>query len=307
MRILLTGGTGFIGQRLVTHLHHKHQLVVLSRSPRHAYQRLGHDVEVIGNLDGRQHLNEFDAVINLAGEPIADKRWTDRQKERICLSRWQLTERLSELIKASSSPPAVFISGSAIGYYGAQQDQTITETFTGITPEFTHEVCRRWEELALAAESDRTRVCIVRTGVVLGREGGVLRKMLPAYRMGFGGPVGDGRQYISWIHINDMVKIIIHLLNNPTSRGVYNATAPHPVPNAEFSNLLARQLHRPNLFWVPRWFLQSTFGEMAELLLGGQKVVPARLLDEGFHFSYPELELALRDSLHNEHALNHLY
>ncbi|WP_026957313.1 TIGR01777 family oxidoreductase [Aliagarivorans taiwanensis] len=294
MKILLTGGTGFIGQSLARQLQPKHQLIILTRRPVRAYQQLGHNILAISSLDELQDLNDVDAVINLAGEPIANRRWTAKQKQRICDSRWQLTEELVEMINNSMPRPHTFISGSAIGVYGTEIDGEIDEATQVHEQCFTRTVCKRWEELALKAESEQTRVCLLRTGVVLGVEGGALAKMLPAFKLGAGGPMGSGQQMMSWIHIQDMVNGIIFLLNNSETSGVYNFTAPAPVSNQQFSEVLAKQLGRPCFFRTPKQVLDLAFGEMATLLLDGQQVLPKRLLEAGYKFRYPSLDKAMR-------------
>jgi len=297
MKILLTGGTGFIGSRLVKHLQFNHQLTVLSRTPVKAYQKLGHNLLAIPSLNDINNLNDYDAVINLAGEPIANKRWSKQQKQKICDSRWQLTSQLSTLFAQSEQAPATFISGSAIGYYGEQGQQEVDESKQISDSSFPHQVCHKWEQLALQAASEQTRVCLLRTGIVIGIEGGALAKMLPAFRLGLGGPIGDGQQQMSWIHISDMVDAIIYLLNNKHCQGVYNLTSPQPVSNLEFSQTLAHQLNRPCLMRTPAWLLNGALGEMASLITGGQKVLPTRLLNDGFSFRFTKLEHALKEIL----------
>lgn len=186
MRILITGGTGLVGTPLVQALiARKYQVVVLSRSPQKVYSRFCSAAENLNSLNDITHLNDIDAVINLAGEPIADKRWSEEQKKLLCESRWQITERLSELINASETPPAVFLSGSAVGWYGDQGQSVVTEDDEP-NQEFTHTLCDRWESLAMKAQSEKTRVCLLRTGIVLSPEGGALAKLLPVYRAGLG-------------------------------------------------------------------------------------------------------------------------
>ncbi|WP_116473841.1 TIGR01777 family oxidoreductase [Zobellella maritima] len=296
MKILVTGGTGFIGRRLLSHLRPHHQVSVLSRSPNKVYQRLGHDIDAIHSLVELNNLDEFDAVINLAGEPIADKRWSQAQKERICQSRWQITQALVEKLNAGSKPPRVIISGSAVGYYG-RQDENLVDEDTHPHPEFSHQVCARWEELAMAAQNENTRVCVIRLGLVLGAEGGALKKMLPSYRLGLGGPIGSGQQYMSWIHIEDVVNLILFLLEHDECNGAFNATSPNPVTNEQFSRCLAHNLSKPHFLRIPAWSMRLLFGEMAELLLYGQRVMPVRLQEVGFHFRYPSLDKALKETL----------
>ncbi|GGY89552.1 MAG: uncharacterized protein PWP74_1226 [Shewanella sp.] len=294
MKILITGATGLVGTALVANLETDHQLLIVSRNPLLARQKLGFHHQYLPSLDGLQHLNDIDAVINLAGEPIVGKRWSESQKQLICRSRWDITSRLSQLIKSSSNPPSCFISGSAIGYYGGQDDTLLDEDATP-QEEFSHYICAEWERRALAAQSNATRVCILRTGIVLAAKGGALAKMLPAFRVGLGGPIANGRQGMSWIHLADMVELILFLLEHTTAQGVYNATAPYPVSNAEFAHALGKALQRPAILPAPAFMLKLLFGEMAELLIEGQYVIPSRAMQAGFHFKFPKLEQALAD------------
>ncbi|MCV2513648.1 TIGR01777 family oxidoreductase, partial [Leclercia pneumoniae] len=237
MQILLTGGTGLIGRHLIPRLRQLgHEITVVTRSPEKARQVLGSDITLWKGLAERQNLDGFDAVINLAGEPIADKRWTEQQKQRLCNSRWQITQRLVDLFKASNTPPSVLISGSATGYYGDLGEVVVTEEEPPHN-EFTHKLCARWEQIACGAQSDSTRVCLLRTGVVLAPKGGILAKMLPVFKLGLGGPIGNGRQYLAWIHVDDMVNGILWLLDNDL-RGPFNMVSPYPVRNEQFAHAL---------------------------------------------------------------------
>ncbi|MCE9679557.1 TIGR01777 family oxidoreductase [Shewanella sp. AS1] len=300
MKILITGGTGFIGRQLVQALGQDNQLTLLTRSAGKAHLEKEGQHKLIGNLSALSSLDGYDAVINLAGEPIADKRWTLAQKQQICHSRWGITEQLSQLIIASKQPPSVFISGSAIGIYGHHdKNAPIDEDFslahfseTGQEEKFAHSVCSRWEELAFNADT-HTRVCIIRIGIVLGLTGGALKKMLVPFKLGGGGTIGSGTQGMSWVHQQDLISIILFLLNNPECQGIYNATAPHPVSNKEFTLALGQALHRPTILPVPAPMLSLMLGELSELLLEGQYVYPKRLLEAGFQFHYTELEDAL--------------
>ncbi|MGY3886802.1 TIGR01777 family oxidoreductase [Aeromonas aquatica] len=298
MKILITGGTGFIGRRLVAHLKVQHEVMVLTRQGSRAYDLLGHDVKLLDNLDRLDDLNDVDIVINLAGEPIAAGRWSEPRKQLLCNSRWLLTEQLVDLIKLSSSPPRLLLNASAIGWYGRQGDEPLDERCHHPHDEFTHRLCQQWEQLALQARSPQTRVCILRIGLVLGQDGGALPKLLPPYRLGLGGPMGSGRQVMSWIHIQDLVRAMLFLLEHEECNGIFNGTAPQPVDNNTFSQSLARSLRRPHLLCVPAGALRLLMGESADLLLTGQHVLPARLQQAGFHFTYPELPLALDDLLH---------
>lgn len=297
MKILMTGGTGFVGSAFIKRYGDQHEITVVSRHPKQAKKTLGPTVSVLPSLAELEHLNAFDAVINLAGEPIADKRWTDAQKERIEQSRWHITETLVGLCAASDHPPHTFLSGSAIGYYGRQGATPVTEDDNTPHDEFSHQLCKRWEAIAQEAASEQTRVCLLRTGVVLAGHGGALKKMLPPFRLGLGGPIGDGQQMMSWIHLDDMVAGIQFLLEHDQCQGPYNFTAPHPASNEAFSKTLGKVLHRPAFFRVPAFVLRTALGEMSDLLLTGQAVLPQRLEQAGFVFEYPQLEQALHASV----------
>lgn len=299
MKILITGGTGFIGRRLVAHLKVAHEVVVLTRQGSRAYELLGHDVTLLDSLDRLDHLNDVDIVINLAGEPIAAGRWSESRKQLLCNSRWLLTEQLVDLVKLSSTPPRLLLNASAIGWYGRQDDAPLDETCQSPHDEFTHRLCQQWEQLAQQARSAQTRVCILRIGLVLGMEGGALPRMLPPYRLGLGGPMGSGTQMMSWIHVQDLVRAMLFLIEHGECDGIFNGTAPQPVSNRRFSETLAATLHRPHLFFVPAPLLRLLMGEAADLLLTGQQVLPARLQQAGFHFSFPALSGALDNLLHS--------
>lgn len=297
MRILITGATGLIGRRLTQLLlTQRHDISVLTRDPQRAQQLLGAQIDCWRSLSDRSSLDGIDAVINLAGEPIADKRWSTAQKQRLCHSRWEITDALSKLIRASANPPNVFISGSAVGYYGDQGAALVTEEETP-HDEFTHQLCARWEALALSAASAHTRVCLLRTSVVLAADGGALAKMLPLYRLGLGGPLGNGKQYLPWIHIDDMVTGIHFLLTSEGLNGPFNMAAPYPVHNDQFSAILADVLDRPAFLRAPAFALRLIMGEAAVLVLGGQRVIPQRLEQAGFGFRFFELKEALTDLL----------
>ncbi|MGF1764348.1 TIGR01777 family oxidoreductase [Aliivibrio kagoshimensis] len=300
MKILLTGASGFIGSYLLEYLKH-HTLVVLTRSIPRAEIQLSHitfgNISFIESLSELEHLDDIDAIINLAGEPIFNKRWSTEQKDKICQSRWDLTKQLVEQCKASSNPPHIFISGSAVGFYGDQQSNPLDENHSSPTAGFTHMVCDKWEKIANQAQSEHTRVCTIRTGVVLGKKGGALAKMLLPYQCGLGGPIGDGKQYMPWIHIEDMVQAIVFLLNSSTAQGVYNLTSPHPVSNIVFSRSLANTLRRPHFLFTPTPMIKLVLGESSVLLLDSIKAKPKHLVDSGFHFHFPRIETALKDLL----------
>ncbi|AMG91274.1 TIGR01777 family oxidoreductase [Citrobacter amalonaticus] len=294
MKILVTGGTGLIGGHLVPRLQELgHQVTVLTRRPDNARGKLNDRVTLWDTLEDKQNLDGIDAVINLAGEPIADKRWTTEQKERLCQSRWRITQKLADLINASEMPPSVLISGSAAGYYGDLGEVVVTEEEPPHN-EFTHKLCARWEQIACEAQSDRTRVCLLRTGVVLAPKGGILGKMIPPFRLGLGGPIGNGRQYLAWIHIDDMVNAILWLLDNDL-RGPFNMVSPYPVRNEQFAHALGHALQRPAILRVPATVIRLLMGESSVLVLGGQRALPKRLEAAGFPFRWYDLEEALAD------------
>lgn len=299
VNILITGGSGLIGQALIKHLN-ADRIMVLSRNPAKTAKILPNNVELLPTLDNVD-FNTLDVVINLAGEAIVNKRWTKSQKDVICQSRWKTTQALVEKIKAAETPPNCLISGSAIGFYGRQDSSAIDEGHTQIHDEFSHQVCQKWEEIALQAESSETRVCILRTGIVLSENGGALKKMLPAFKLGLGGPIASGQQYMSWIHIDDMVAVILAAIYQTSLSGVINATAPMPVSNQEFSETLSEVLNRPCWFTVPSFMLRTLMGESADLLIFGQNVIPGKLLKNHFTFEYPTLHIALKQLLINSH------
>lgn len=298
MHILITGATGLIGSALCQTLAQSHNITALSRNQHKAKSKLPSTVKVIDSLDDCD-FEQLDAVINLAGEAIADKRWSSAQKQRIFQSRLGLTEQLVNKIKACDTPPSVLISGSAIGYYGRQApEDVVTESFSNVYPEFSHQLCKQWEELALRAHSPQVRVCLLRTGIVLSKNGGALAKMLPPFKLGLGGKMASGKQMMSWIHIDDMVNAINFLLENKNTQGPFNLTAPKPQSNLSFTKALAKTLKRPALFPMPEFVLKVLFGQMSDLLIYGQNVIPQNLQQAGFTFKYSELEPALADLLH---------
>lgn len=299
MQLLITGGSGLIGRHLIPRLQQlSHQIVVLTRDAERARRALGDGVGYWTSLEDKSSLDGFDGIINLAGAPIADRRWTPARKELLCHSRWTLTEQLARLAANSQTPPAVFLSGSAVGYYGDQGQALVTEDETP-HDEFSHRLCARWEALAQVADGERTRVCLLRTGAVLSPDGGMLAKLLPLFRLGLGGPIGSGKQYLPWIHIDDMVNAILYLLDTPLLRGPFNLTSPYPVRNEKFAAVLAQTLNRPGVVRTPGWAVQLLMGEAASLVLGGQRAIPQRLEQAGFGFRFFELEEALENLLHH--------
>lgn len=288
MRIFLTGGTGFIGSRLAQLLLKQgHQLTILTRQ---THLKKPQAVEFCHSLAHLTDLNGFDAVINLAGEPIFDKRWTAKQKARLTESRVQLTAQLAQLIHQSSNPPHTFLSGSASGYYGdLPAFAKDCDESTACSTTFPAQLCQMWEAAALRAQSPQTRVCLLRTGLVLSPEGGALKRMLPLYQWGMGGKLGSDKQHWAWITLEDYLQAVIFLLENANLKGAFNLNAPAPVQNHEFNQWLAMQCHRPAFCHVPAWGLKIALGERSQLLLDNQPLVPHKLLAAGFQFRYAQL------------------
>ena len=300
--ILITGATGFIGTQLCKALLSQgHELTLLIRDSRKAASLLeqGHRLTLIHSLDQLKSSDVFHSIINLAGEPIADGRWSARKKQRILDSRLNTTRQIINHIRSARVKPKVLISGSAIGYYVPRDDALITELSPG-TPSFSHQLCVQWEEAANQARQFGVRVCLLRTGIVLGKTGGALAAMLIPYSYGLGGKLGNGNQWMSWIHITDMIGIILQTLANPDIEGPINATAPQPVQNKMFSQTLGSILHRPAVMSVPAFVLRGLLGEVAdEIFLTSQKVIPKKITDHSYRFQYPDLAAALADILHS--------
>lgn len=295
MRIFITGGTGFIGSHFIKRFP-EYEYTVLARDLERAKQVLPDSVTFIESLDQIQNFDAYDAVVNLAGEPIIDKRWSGKQKDRICQSRWQLTQQLVQLIDASKSPPGVFLSGSAIGVYGNHSEQWIDESTPVESSDFPSTVCVHWEEIANRV-SPQVRLVTLRTGIVLAKEQGALSKMLLPFKLGLGGPLGHGNQFMSWIHIDDMTSAMKYLLDEAEISGPVNLVSPNPVMNKMFTRALAAQLKRFAILPMPGFVLKALMGESSVLLLDSQRLKPNTLLENGFQFRYPELELALTDLL----------
>lgn len=302
MKIVLTGGTGFIGYSLQNSLIQQgHELIVLSRRP---VQDSNPSVRYVlweptrGN-EWELSLRGADACVNLAGEPIAAKRWTKAQKLKIIESRCDATHALAHAIQKLEKKPKVLINASAVGWYGPRGDEIITEEQRPGT-DFLAQTCKAWETHAVRAEDFGLRVVRLRIGIVLEKGGGALQKMIPPFQFFIGGPLGDGRQWMSWIHREDVVGLILWALENSKVSGPLNATAPNPVTMKEFADTLGKVMGRPSFAAVPGFVLKTLLGEMSDLLLKGQRVVPEKALRLGYQFKYPSLEPALRAILNNK-------
>jgi len=301
MKVVIAGGTGFLGRALVDHLAaHGHEVISLSRSgpaPGPSGSR-----RVDWQPDGTpgpwaREVESADAIVNLAGAGIADRRWSAARKEELRVSRVLSTRSLVSAVRAAAKKPATFIQGSAVGFYGVSGDQAIDESFPP-GDDFLGSTCVIWEAEAHPVEALGCRLVRIRTGIVLAKDGGALPQMAMPFRFFVGGPIASGRQFMSWIHRDDWLHLVRWALETPTVSGVFNATAPNPATNAEFSKALGRALHRPSWLPVPGFALRILFGEFATHgLVGGQRVVPKRALDAGFSFIYPDLGDALTSAL----------
>ncbi len=300
MQIVITGATGLVGRRLVERLKARgHGLRAWVRSPASAARTLGPEVELVDASGGssamRVAIADADAIVNLAGEPVVGRRWSAAQKQALRASRIGVTDLIVDAI-AAAPRPRVLVSTSAVGYYGDTGAREVDEDSPPGT-DFLAALSIDWEAAALRAEAHRTRVCIVRIGLVLGRDGGVLGTMMPPFRLGLGGPIGSGKQFFPWVHIDDLVGMQIAAIERDDIHGPLLAVAPGIVTNGEFAAALGRALHRPAVLRVPGFALRLALGESAAALLAGQRAVPRRTQALGLTFQFPELGPALADLL----------
>jgi uncharacterized protein (TIGR01777 family) len=301
MKIIVTGSTGLIGRALVRSLLAEgHSVTRLVRGDTQTFRAPGTSAvrwdPDAGTLDAKA-LEGHDAAVHLAGESVAEGSWTEEKKARIRDSRVKGTRLVAGAVAALREKPKVLVSASATGFYGSRGEEVLTES-SASGGDFLSEVCREWEKATLPASEAGIRVVNLRIGVVLSGEGGALPKMLTPFRLGVGGRVGGGRQYMSWVDLEDVVGIIKHAINNESVRGPVNTVAPTPVTNSQFTKALGKVLGRPTFFTIPEFAVRLAFGEMGEtLLLGSQRVEPARLSASGYQFAYPNLEDSLRHVL----------
>lgn len=299
MHIFMTGGTGFVGPALVRRLlAGGHALRLWVRSPERAREQLGDlatKVELVPSSGGAAAMQtaiaDADAVVNLAGEPVIGKRWTEKQKQSLAASRVGITDQIVAAI-AATPRQRVLVSTSAVGYYGDTGAREVDEDSPPASG-FLAELSVAWEQAALRASAYDTRVVLVRVGLVLGRGGGVLGQMLPLFKLGVGGPLGSGDQYFPWVHLDDLVELYAAAITDPRLQGPVNGVAPGIVTNREFARALGRAVHRPAILRVPPFALRLALGEAAGALVDGQRVVPRRTQALGFRFAYPELNAAL--------------
>ena len=296
MKALVTGATGFVGRQLVGRLRDPK---ILTRNSERARQRLSVEAFDWDPLAGTPPASAFDGVntvFHLAGEPVAEGRWTGAKKERIRSSRVLGTQNLVAGLAASAQRPATLVSASAIGYYGSKGDALLDESAAPSTS-FLGQVTQDWESSALAARELGMRVVCVRIGIVLGPGGGALASMLPLFKIGAGGRLGDGRQWMSWIDLDDLIALMLHAATEAQASGPINGVSPNPVTNRDFTRELARALHRPAIFPAPAFALRLALGEFADVLLSSQRVVPRAAINSGFSFKYPTLQASLEHIL----------
>ncbi|BCL37012.1 TIGR01777 family oxidoreductase [Nostoc sp. MS1] len=305
MKVAITGATGFVGTRLIQRLHKEgHQIIILTRNltsakrnfPAQTYA----NVEIVAytpTTSGawQDVIAGCDGVVNLAGEPIAETRWTPEQKREILNSRQLGTQKIVEAIAKANPKPTVLVNASAIGYYGTSETTTFDES-SASGRDFLAKVCQAWEAEAQKVKESGVRLVILRLGIVLGL-GGALGKMITPFKLYAGGPIGSGRQWFSWIHIDDLVNLIVQALTNPQLEGVYNATAPNPVRMNDLSQTMGQVMNRPSWLPVPAFALEALLGDGAIVVLEGQQVLPKRALEAGIKYEYPNLQPALQEIL----------
>jgi len=299
MRVLIVGATGFIGRALVPRLRRDgHTIAAWVRSESRARTVLGEQAELVPASRGSDALvatlRTSDAVVNLAGEAIVGKRWTAARRRTLEESRVGVTRDLVRAIAAAAPRPRVLVSGSAVGWYGDRGDERLTET-SSPGDDFLARLCRDWERAAIEAEQSGVRVVLLRTSIVLGRNGGALAQMLPPFRLGLGGPIGSGRQFFPWIHLDDHVSAVATMITDPRYHGPVNVVAPQEASSRTFGAALGRALHRPAILPTPAFVLRVIFGEASTTLLASQRVEPAVLAAHGFGFAFPNLDAALAD------------
>jgi uncharacterized protein len=300
MKVAIAGATGFVGSRLVERLHKQGMsVVVLSRNTTYAEKVFPKtafpNVEIVNSQSWQNAIASCDGVVNLAGEPIAEGRWSPERKQQILNSRQQATQKIVQAIANANPKPKVLVNASAIGYYGTSETATFDEN-SPAGQDFLAEVCQTWESEAKKVTDSGVRLVILRLGIVLGN-GGAMGKMITPFKLFAGGPIGSGKQWFSWIHIDDLVSLIVESLTKSEMEGVYNATAPQSVKMAEFCQVMGQVMNRPSWLPVPSFALEALLGDGAIVVLEGQQVLPSRTVASGFEFKYAKLQPALVEIL----------
>lgn len=291
---LVTGGSGFIGQQLISTLKQEGcRIFVLTRSREKTQIKLGRHVSVLTSLDELPSTEKIDVIVNLAGEPLFGGLWTKRRKQAFFDSRLETTKALVSLVERLETKPSVMISGSAIGYYGMRNDEICHECAAAGDDEMA-DLCRRWEKAASPICDMGVRVVLLRIGLVLDKAGGMLAPLLLATKLGLGTRLGSGKQWMSWITRHDLVRMIRFIAEHPAVKGPINGTAPNPVTQVEFADALAKYAKRPRIFWAPVSILKILLGQMSDLLLTGQKVLPRKATDMGFDYTAPHIQDAFK-------------
>ncbi len=297
MKILITGGTGLIGSNLYKDLIAEYkniEISILTRNSKLVDNSSAYQIKYIDNFNNLD--KDFDVIINLAGEPLNRGRWTKNKKVKLFSSRIDTTKSLIDYLRKLEKKPELLISGSAIGFYGSSKTINFTEESKVSDDSFIHRLCEEWEKAANEAIDLGIRVVNLRTGIVLAEEGGILKEMLLPFKLGLGCQIGDGNAWMSWIHIKDLCNIIMYIIKNKNIEGPVNATSPNPLPNRDFSQILAQVLNRPMFLTMPSFIVKIIFGEMGEaLLLNGQKVVPDKIIKAGYSFKFNNLKTALQN------------
>jgi uncharacterized protein (TIGR01777 family) len=307
MNVLIFGGTGFLGTKLTKELISSgYKVSVITRNRQITEDKVESNVDLIewdniSPLSSIYDSKDFDVVINFAGESIGNRRWSNSVKQEILNSRISTTRSIVNAINDGTMNPKVLINASAVGYYGPRQDDKITES-EGPGQDFLAEVCRKWEDEAYKVQNEFTRVVTIRIGLVLGSQGALTRMVLP-YKFYVGGPLGKGNQWLPWIHIQDLVRMLRFIIEHDEVTGPVNGTAPEPVRMKEFSKVLGEILKRPSWFPVPEFILKIVLGQMSEMLIHGQRAIPQKISDIGFEFKFPDLRSALEDALGNRNVV----
>lgn len=293
MKILLTGGTGLIGQAICKYWSNMgYELIVLSRRPERVAQVCSGARGIAALSEIPKH-ESIDAIINLSGASIADKRWSNSRRSVLWQSRVDFTRQLIDWVSTLIIKPKVMISGSATGWYGNSHEAILTESSSSDSKDFGSQLCRAWEDEASKITDYGVRLILLRTAPVLSAHGGMLQRLMFIFKLGLGGRIGNGRQWMSWIHINDQIKLIDFLLHNSECKGIFNACSPEPVRNKEFTKSLSRVVNKPASIPVPPWLLKLSLGELSGLMLDSQRVLPERAIKYGFSFDFPKLDNAL--------------